>query len=117
VLDLSGLWVCRGDCLVTLEVMVDNSLPLRNETLTELRHASCGCVATFNPGERVFWSELFACRHVDTTAMRNATEIEVEHADRLRIQPFKRGCMAPKVSLLCVGLKCESTVGDAPSPE
>ena len=70
-------------------MMMYDSLPSQNLTLTELRHASCGRVATFNLGERVFWSELFIRRHVDTVIMRNATEIDVEHTNRRRIHPLE----------------------------
>jgi len=60
---------------------MDDSLQSWNLTLTELWHASCGRVAAFNLGERVFWSKLFIRWHVDTVIMRNATEIDVEHAN------------------------------------
>jgi len=65
---------------------MNDSLPSWNLTLTELRHASCACVAAFNPRERVLWSKLSMRRHVDPMIMCNLAEIEIEHADRRRIQ-------------------------------
>jgi len=114
MLDLIGLRMQCGNDLITLEVMMDNSLPSWNLTLTELWYASCGCVAAFNHGEHVFWSELFICRHVNGVIMCNAAEIDVEHTNRRRIQTLERRRIASKLSLLNVGLKHESTGGDAP---
>ena len=98
-------------------MVMNDSLPSWNFTLTELRHASRGRVAAFNCGERVFWSEFFIRRHVDTVIMRNATEVEVEHTNRRWIQPLERRCIASKLSFLNVGLENKPAGGDTPGSE
>jgi len=82
VLDLPGLRVRRGNYLIMLEMVMDNSLPLRNKTLTELWYVSCARITAFNHGEGVFWTEFFVCWHIDAVTMRNATQIDVESTNR-----------------------------------
>jgi len=81
VFDLIGLRVRRGNHLISFEMMMNDSPPSRNQTLTELRHASYACVTAFNPRERVVWSKLFVRRHADPVVVCNSAEILTEHAD------------------------------------
>ena len=96
---------------------MDDSLPLWNLTLAELRHSSCRGITTLNCREHVFGSKLFVSRHVDTARMCNSATIEIEHADRCWVQTIERRCVASEFSLLNVGLEHKSTGGDATSPE
>jgi len=96
---------------------MDDSLPLRNLTLTELRHSSCRSITALNCRERVFGSKLFISWHVDAARMCDSATIEIEHADRCWVQTIERRCIASEFSLLNVGLEHKSTGGDATSPE
>jgi len=114
---LIGLRMQQRNNLVTFEMMMHDSLPSRNLTLTELWHSSCGGVTRFNRRERVLWSELFISRHVDPVIMCNLAEIEIEQTNQCRVQTIERRCVASEFLLLNVGLKHEPTGGDASSPE
>jgi len=83
--DLIGLRVRQRDCLVSFEMVMDNSLPSLNVALTEFGCTSCARIAAFDSLECCFWSTLFMRRHVDPVVMCNSTEILTEHADCRRI--------------------------------
>ena len=55
--------------------------------------------------------------HADPVVVCNAAEILIEHADCGWIQILETRCIACKVLLLNVGLKHETTAGDAPSSQ
>jgi len=115
--DLIGLRMRRRNNIVTLEMMMHDSLPLWNLTLAELWHSSCRGVTALNCRERVFGSKLFASRHVDTACMCDLATIEIEHADQCWVKTIERRCIASEFSLLNVGLEHKSTGGGATSPE
>jgi len=102
----------RRNNLVTLEMVMNDSFPSWNLTLTEFWCLSSGSVTAFNHRKRFFWSKFLIGWNIDAVVMCDSTEVDVPLTDCRRIQSFERRCMSSEVAFLNVGLKHEPTRSD-----
>jgi len=105
--NLIGLQMRRRNNLVTLGIVMNDSFPSWNLTLTEFWYSSSGSITAFNHRKRFFRSKFLTGWNIDAVVMCDLTEVDVPLTDCQRIQSFERRCISSKVAFLNVGLKHE----------
>jgi len=91
---------------------MNNSRPLRDFALAELRHSSCRSITALDCRECDLWSMLFVSWQIHTVIMRNSAEVKTEQTNRCRVQAVERW----SVACVCVLTAHQCPNGGTSSP-